>query len=221
MLAVLRQRNFSLLWFGQIISSIGDFALGLALPYYTYQLTGSVLATGIAALAGNIPRALLGSVAGVFVDRWNRKWTMMSMDFLRAFLLLLLLVVRSPGAIWLIYLVGVLDATCSLFFGPAKSALVPSLVNEQDLTTANALSDIGNNLPRLLGPIMGGVLLSISGGLTSVVFVDSATFLFSGLMIWLITTPAVPSVSIKDHSCKRKKLFLQRYGGNGLMDSCL
>jgi len=197
MLAVLRQRNFSLLWFGQIISSLGDGALGLALPYYTYQLTRSVLATGIAALAANVPRVILGSVAGVFVDRWNRKWTMISMDVARAFLLLLLLLVHSAHGVWVIYVVCVFDAIYSLFFGPAKNALVPSLVNEQDLTAANALSNIGNNLPRLIGPVLGGVLLNVSGGLTSVAIIDSATFLFSGLMIWLITAPAASPVSIQ------------------------
>lgn len=80
MLAVLRQHNFALLWFGQLISNIGDWVIKIALPYYTYQLTGSVLATGSMFLASTLPGVLLASVAGVFVDRWSRKWTMIGMD---------------------------------------------------------------------------------------------------------------------------------------------
>jgi MFS family permease len=75
MLPVLRQRNFSLLWVGQIISMIGDWILFVALPFYIYSLTGSTLATGIIFIVQTLPRLFFGSVAGVFVDRWNRKYT--------------------------------------------------------------------------------------------------------------------------------------------------
>jgi len=200
MFAVLRRRNFALLWSGQLISRIGDWVLFLALPYYTYQLTGSVLATGAMYLASTLPGVLLGSVAGVCVDRWSRKRTMIVMDMSRVILLLLLLAVRSRDWIWLVYLVNMLVSTCSLFFAPAKSALLPSLVEKQELLTANAWGGIGDNLPRLLGPLLGGVLLGSAGGFSSVVLIDSATFLFSGLMIWQMAVPsslvsALPSAS--------------------------
>lgn len=69
MLALLRQRNFALLWWGQLVSVCGDFLLSIALPCYIYDLTGSSLATGASFIANTLPRILLGSVAGVFVDR--------------------------------------------------------------------------------------------------------------------------------------------------------
>src|SRR6202140_1528925 len=72
MLAVLRQRNFGLLWVGQNISMVGDWVLFVALPFYIYALTGSTLATGIMFIVQTLPRLFFGSVAGVFVDRWNR-----------------------------------------------------------------------------------------------------------------------------------------------------
>ena len=190
MLSVLRQRNFALLWFGQLISNIGDWVIKIALPYYTYQLTGSVLATGSIFLASVLPGVFLGSVAGVFVDRWSRKWTMIGMDLVRTLLFMTLLAVHSASDIWIIYTVSVLDSVCGLFFSPAKSAIIPSLVGEQHLIAANSLNGIGDNLPRLVGPLLGGVLLNLSGNLTSVTCVDSITFLFSGLMIFLITAPS-------------------------------
>ena len=101
MLATLRHRDFALLWFAGLVSVAGDFALLIALPLHAYALTGSAVATGAVFAASLLPSILLGSVAGVFVDRWDRKRTMVAADLLRAALLLPLLAVglaRSPLA---------------------------------------------------------------------------------------------------------------------------
>jgi MFS family permease len=82
LLALLRQRNFSLLWFGQFISIIGDWVLFIALPFNTYSLTGSVLATGAMFMVSTLPRLFLGSLAGTFVDRWDHKRTMIVADLM-------------------------------------------------------------------------------------------------------------------------------------------
>jgi len=131
MLAALRQRNFALLWFGQLISLTGDYVLIVALPFYTYQLTGSVLATGVMFLVQALPGLFLGSLAGVFVDRWDRRWTMIASDLLRAGVLLFLLLVRSRDLVWIIYAVAFTEQLVSLFFIPAKGAIIPNLVEEQ------------------------------------------------------------------------------------------
>ena len=192
MIATLRQRNFSLLWFAGLISMIGDWVLFIALPIYTYNLTNSSLATGIMFMAGTLPRVLLGSVAGVFIDRWDRKWTMVVADLARALLLLLLLFVRSSESIWIIYLVAFLQATISQFFGPAENALLPQLVDESHLVAANSLNSLNNNLARLGGPALGGLMLG-SFGFRNVVIIDSVSFLFSGIMIALIVAPSMAS----------------------------
>jgi len=192
MITTLRQRNFALLWFAGLISMIGDWVLFIALPIYTYNLTKSSLATGIMFMAGTLPRVLLGSVAGVFVDRWDRKWTMVIADLARAVLLLLLLMVRSSASIWIIYLVAFLQATISQFFGPAENALLPQLVDESHLIAANSLNSLNNNLARLGGPALGGLLLG-SLGFRNVVIIDSVSFLFSGIMIALIVAPSLAS----------------------------
>ena len=105
MLAVLRQRNFALLWFGQLISLTGDYVLIVALPFYIYQITGSALATGVMFLVQALPSLFLGSLAGVFVDRWNRRWTMIAANLARAGILLLLLFVHSRDLLGVIYIV--------------------------------------------------------------------------------------------------------------------
>src|SRR6185436_4822693 len=127
MIRVLRQRNFALLWFAGLISMIGDWMLFIALPIHTYRLTHSSLATGIMFIAGTVPRIFIGSVAGVFVDRWDRRQTMVVADLSRVFLLLLLLFVLSSESLWIVYVVAFLQATISQFFGPAENALLPQL----------------------------------------------------------------------------------------------
>src|SRR5690349_11400335 len=106
MLAVLRRRNFAMLWLGQLVSHIGDMVLIIALPFHVYQITGSLLQTGLMYIVETLPRILLGSLAGVFVDRWDRRWTMIVADLGRAAVLLPLLLARAPADLWLIYAVA-------------------------------------------------------------------------------------------------------------------
>jgi MFS family permease len=186
MIAVLRQRNFALLWFGGLISMAGDWVLRIGLPLYIYQLTGSTLATGIMFMAGMLPSLLLGSVAGVFVDRWDRKRTMVIANGLLAVSLLPLLLVRSVEWVWIAYIAAFVQSCIAQFFDPAESAMLPLLVGEEDLPTANALNALNNNLARLIGPAVGGVVLAV-GGLTAVALVDAASFGIAAAMIALIT----------------------------------
>jgi MFS family permease len=191
LLRLLRQRNFSLLWVGQFISVIGDWVLFIALPFYIYSLTGSVLATGMMFIVSTLPRLLLGSVAGVFVDRWDRKRTMIVADLLRVLVVALLLLVHSRDWIWLIYLSAFLESVVSQFFNPAKSAIIPLLVAKDDLLPANSLNGLSDALTRLLGSALGGALMGWLG-FPSVVLLDAGSFLFSALMIATIVMPLHP-----------------------------
>jgi MFS family permease len=189
MLAVLRQRNFALLWLGQLISLTGDYVLIVALPFYIYQITGSAIATGVMFLVQALPSLFLGSLAGVFVDRWNRKWTMIVADLARAGILLLLLFVHSRDLLWVIYVVALIEQIISQFFIPAKGAIIPNLVEEQHLMPANSLNSTSDAITRLVGPPLGGALLALFG-LSSVALVDSSSYLISGMMILLILRPS-------------------------------
>src|SRR5215472_3882769 len=194
MLAALRQRNFAFLWFGQVISLTGDWVLFVALPFYVYSLTGSTLATGVMFIVQTIPRIFFGSVAGVFVDRWNRKRTMFVAELAQAFVLLPLLVVHSQQWIWIVYIFAFVESIISQFFIPAKSAIIPSLVDEQHLLAANSLNSMSQELTRLVGPFLGGVLLGLLG-INSVILVDAVSFLISASMIALIAPSPVTRLS--------------------------
>jgi MFS family permease len=190
MFAVLCQRNFALLWLGDLISLTGDWLLIVALPFFIYQHTGSVLATGTMFIVEVLPRLFLGSLVGVFVDRWNRRKTMIVADIARALILLPLLLVQSNTWLWVIYLVAFIQAVFSQFFGPAEAALIPLLVDEENLIAANALNSLSEELTRLIGPTLGGFLFA-AFGLSSVVYLDSASYVFSAMMILLIAMPHV------------------------------
>lgn len=188
MLSVLRQRNFGLLWTGGLISMIGDWVLFVGLPFEIYRLTGSTLATGGMVLAMLLPRIVLGSVAGVYVDRWDRRRLMIVVNVLLALFLLPLLAVGIIG-LWIAFAVLVVESCLEQLFMPAEMALLPNLLEggEEELVTANALSGVNRHLARLIGPAIGGVVVAL-GGLTAVAILDAATFLLAAALIAAIRT---------------------------------
>src|SRR5262245_42471808 len=136
MVTLLKRRNFALVWSGGLISLTGDRVLSTALPFFVYEKTGSTLATGGMIIATILPHLLFGSIAGVYVDRWNRKQVMVAANVIRAVILLTLLLVPF-GWLWVVYAVAFLETTFAAFFNPAENALLPRLVGEDRLLAAN------------------------------------------------------------------------------------
>ena len=200
MLSLLRQRNFSLLWFGGLVSYAGNWMLFIALPIYVYQLTGSTVAIGSTFIVGTLPRLLLGTVAGVFADRWDRKRTIVVANILMGLGLMPLMLVNSVESLWIVYLVFLFNATVSTVVGPSENALLPKLVGEEQLVTANSLNSLNDSLARLIGPPLGGLAAGYFG-LTGVALGDAATFFFAAAMVGLINADARPQKSEKreDH----------------------
>jgi MFS family permease len=194
MLSTLRQRNFALLWVSSLISLIGDRALMTALPFYVYEQTGSTLAMAGMFGASYLPTFLFSSVAGVFVDRWDRKRILVVTNLIQSAVMLTLLLIQPTGWLWLVFLVTFIQMTLAMFTMPAEGALIPNLVAESQLLPANALTGLGNTIARLIGPAAGGVLLGVFG-LSSVVFVDSASFLLAALLVLRIAVPARPAAA--------------------------
>ncbi len=158
----------------------GDWILFVALPFFVYKLTGSALITGTMFIAQTLPRIIFGLIAGVFVDHWNRKWVMVFADLVRAGLLLLLLLIHSKNEIWIVYVVAFVEAAIAQFFLPAKNAAIPLTVNAENLVSANGLNSLSENLARIAGPDLGGILLNLFG-IASGALLDSASFLISGV----------------------------------------
>jgi predicted MFS family arabinose efflux permease len=158
------------------------------MPIYAYNLTGSVAATGGTWIAAVLPSVIVQSFAGVYVDRWDRKRTMVLANLLTVPLVLGFLLVQQPQDIWIIYFLIAAKSVISNFMGPAENALLPKLVREEQLPTANALNTLNNNLARLIGPALGGVVMA-SGGFGVAIILDAISFVLAGLLIAAIRAP--------------------------------
>ncbi len=180
-----RHRDYRLLLSAGLVSLVGDWVLRVGLAYYVYELTGSTLASAATLLASLVPQIVLGSLAGVYVDRWNRRRTMVVTNVLLALGLLPLLAVDDRHDIWIVYLVTVVQSTLAQFFITAEMALVPSLVPAGDLVTANALNGQNRDIARLVGAALGGVTTGL-GGITLLTLTDMVSFVLAAGILTLM-----------------------------------
>jgi len=184
-------RDFLLLWLGGTVSWIGNWMLVIALPTDVYHLTGSALATGAMFIAQTLPSVLVGALAGVWVDRWDRKRAMVVSDITRTVVFLPILLVHTQTAVWVVYAAVLVEATVAQFFNPAQAALLPRVVGEGGLLAANARVAWGAQLALLVGPALGGILYG-RYGFPPVLLLDCASFLASGLLVALVRTDGSP-----------------------------
>ncbi|MFB9990514.1 MFS transporter [Deinococcus oregonensis] len=191
MFTMIFRGSFARLWWSGLISMTGNGLLSTALPAQVYLETRSVPAATLMFLAGTLPRVLLGSLGGVLADRWPRREVLLVCNVLAALALLPLLIGGGDlPPLWAVLLSSVLLSLVTLPAGPAEGALLPTLVPESQLARANALNALNNNLARLIGPALGGVLL-VTLGLRAVVLVDLLTFVVAALL--LLGVPHTPA----------------------------
>ena len=181
-------RDFRYLWFSQIISLLGDWFNLIASASLIASLSGSGLAIGGLFIARLLPPFVLGPVAGVLADRFDRRKILIISDILRTVVVLGFLLVRSENDIWLIYVLTTLQLSISAFFEPTRSAVLPGLVTRQDLITANALSGATWSTMLALGAAAGGAATALLGT-TSAFIIDAATYLLSAYLITWINFP--------------------------------
>jgi MFS family permease len=213
MLALLRRRSFGLLWFGGLISVAGDWVLAAALPFFVYQRTGSTVATAGMIVAELLPHVVLGTVAGVFVDRWDRRLILVWTNVAQAATVAVLILVADPDMLWLVYAVAAVQSALAAMSGPAETSLVPALVEDEMLVPANALNGLNNRLARLLGLPLGGVLLTVAG-IEAVILVDVASFLaaaalFAGMQV--VRRPPEPGHDVAEEAAGAVKSTLAEW----------
>lgn len=181
----LAQPGVRLLLGAGLISLSGDWVLRVGLAYYVYALTGSTVASAGMLLASFIPQILLSSLAGVFVDRWDPKRTMVVTNLALAGGLLPLFLVTHPRGVWVVFVVMAWQGAVQQFFAPAEQKMLPLVAAPTQLPTVNALFGQNRDASRLLGAALGGVLVA-AGGLVPVVIADLASFLIAaGLCLML------------------------------------
>jgi len=188
LLTTLRNRDFLALWIGQLISQIGDnfvYIAGLAL---ITSLTDSPLTFGIVAFCTAAPQVVFGLIGGVFVDRWDRRMVMIVSDILRGIAILALLLIQRPEELWILYVVTFLASTVGAFFYPARNAVIPNIVPEESLLTANALVQGSQIVAIIVGASVAGLLVGWLGTDFAFVF-DSFTFFVSAGAVATMNIP--------------------------------
>ncbi|MDP3042141.1 MAG: MFS transporter [Candidatus Omnitrophota bacterium] len=195
---VLKNRNFFLLWSGQIVSQLGDRLGQMALIALVYlRAPGSTLQIAKILSFTIIPVFIIGPLAGVYVDRWDRRRTMYVCDFLRSLLVFTIpLFLFYAKSLALIYLIIFIAFSIGRFYVPAKLSIIPDLVDKKDLLVANSLINTSGMIAAILGFGISGVLVEKLGA-KSGFYLDSLSFLISGTFIFLISKRFVSAMDFK------------------------
>lgn len=182
-------RDFRLLCVANLVSALGSWLLVVALPFQVFRLTGSVAATGLTLVAESVPPLVVGPVAGLLVDRWDRRRVLIAGDVVAAVAVGGLLL----GLPWL-YVALVVENVAVVFVRPAMRAMVPAVVGTgPKLVRANAMIALNGGIVRLLGPPAGAVLLAWLG-LPVVVWLDVASYAVAAALVACVhARPAVAS----------------------------
>lgn len=184
-------RDFRFLWFGQIVSQLGDWFNTVAIFALLFELTGSATAVAVLMVLQVLPVAIVGPAAGVVVDRFNRRTIMIAADVVRGFAVLGLLLVRTPETVWLAYVVTAIQVSASGFFEPARSSTVPMIVERDRLVAANAISTGTWSAMLAIGASLGG-LVAATLGRDAAFIINAASFFLSAAFLWQMRIPARP-----------------------------
>lgn len=182
--------RFSAFWLGQTLSMFGDRLHQVALGVLVLSVTDSVLATALVFLTAMLPNLVVGPIAGTFVDRWDQKRVMVLSDAIRAALVFAIPAAASVDIVLVYPLVFVITAV-SLFFRPAKAAVVPRIVDRDDLLAANSATWTGETMADILGYPLAGLFVGVLGSQLELAFwVDGLTYVVSALLLASLTIPA-------------------------------
>ena len=194
MFAVFRRRDFSLLWLAQLISTAGSALTDLAAAIYVYRVTESALAVGLTLMATAVPSLIVGLLAGVYVDRHDRKkimiWTCLTQAVIVALLAFVIGIetIALPG----LYVLLLLNAGVKQFFDPAHDSLIPEMANDEELVSANAFLSIASFGSTAIGFAAAGLLAS-TVDLYWAFIIDAASFVVCAVLIMLMGRYPMPA----------------------------
>jgi MFS family permease len=190
MFQALRIRDFRLLWGGGVISALGTWLLVLAIPAHVLLVTGSLRDTGLTLAAQYLPVLILGPVAGVLTDRWDRRRLMIATSLFRAGAVAMMLLGTAPGRYWVLYAALIAESGAGVLYIPAWQARTPAMVGTGTLlSSANSLNALAGGAVRLIGGPLGGVLLT-AFGVRWLIVADALSYLASAAANALTSRPA-------------------------------
>ncbi len=216
--------NFRKLWIGQVITYTGDGLATMAMMLTANLLSGgSAIAVAGVTVSMAVPSLVLGLLAGVYVDRWDRKKIMFFSDFSRVFLILTLVFVRDASMLWLFYVIAAIQAGIGIFDEPAKSAILPTILEDDLLLTANALINSTKLIANAVGMGLAALIIGFSGSWLAFV-IDAFSFLASaGFILWMKfkSKPAINKREAKRKVTHQLGEGLKYISGNKLLLSVM
>ena len=205
---ILQNANFRWLWGGQVVSLLGDWFNLIASAILIAELTDSGLALGVLFTIRMLAPFAVAPIAGIFADRYNRKYLLIITDLVRAVVVLGFLFVQDANDIWLLYVLTVLLFGVSGFFSPARSAILPDITSPQELGTANTLGAASWSVMLAVGAAIGGLTTGLFGSQTAFI-IDGCTFAVSAGLLLKIKLPGPRSTA--GESPGRARLTALRY----------
>jgi MFS family permease len=191
-------KSFFIIWFGQLISVTGTGLTRFALGIWVYQMTGSATKFALAEVFAALPAILIFPLAGVLIDRHNRRWIMILSDAGSGLSTLMIALILKWGhlELWEIYAVAAIKSICAAFQWPAYSALVTVIVPRQHLARVSGMMQFSEALAQTMAPALAGVLIAVVK-IWGVIFIDVASFSFAIIMLGLaVTPPFVPDANV-------------------------
>lgn len=183
-------RTFSVIWFGQIISLIGTSITGFGLGVWVFWETGSVTQFALISVATTVPSIIFSPLAGVLVDRWDRRWAMILSDTGAALstLTIWLLIITGHMQIWHIYVTMAFSSICNAVQVPAYGAAITLLVTEKHYGRANGMVQMAEAVAYIAGPVIAGVLIGLIN-LQGIILIDLGSFLVAVFTLFLVRIP--------------------------------
>ena len=179
---VRENRNFRLLWSAQIVSELGDWFYTVAIYSLLLEYTGTAKSVALAFVLQVLPQFFIAPTAGVINDRMSRKRVMIFADWCRAFIVLCMLLVRSPLAVNFLYALLFLETVMWALFEPGRSAVIPSITTGRETLVANALGSTTWSFNLAVGSALGGIVAVVFGRDT-VFLINALSFVASALLI--------------------------------------
>lgn len=203
---------FLRMWLGQSLSTIGSQFTRIALIVMVTNLSDDPLPIAVVTIIQMVP-ILFSPLAGVYVDRWDKKTVMVVVDLARCLVVAGLMVVNQ---LWQVYLLAGAVSSLGIFFGPARGAVIPEIVKRENMTSAVSLSQLTSNAAVLIGPAAAGMAIALLG--TRAAFaVDAVTFLIAAVNVALLPLPTVRANQVSTGNSPQDLLYDVRVGLSGLL----
>lgn len=186
--SLLKNRNFMLLWSGQLVSWVGTEVTGIALPLVVLSLTGSYAQAGAIAAMRGLIYVVLAIPAGAVIDRWDRRVVMMVANVGSGMAMGSICIALLFGHLTIpqLYIVGLVEGSFFVFANLARFAAFPRLVSKEQFPAAAAQSSVADNIALLVGPPLGGLLFQTAGAFLTF-FADGSSYFINAISLFFIT----------------------------------